>query len=253
MSRIPEILQLLRENRFDSAIPLVAETLRSAATESPQKLTDQARELVRYQGFFKNTAQAMTSESYFRSVHNLLSELAGPESPAAMAAAENLAGLLGSIDKVDEAIALREKVLAHVSGRFPNDDQRVMIVRDGLSVLYQRAGRDDKLKALYQDTGLCEHLQTAEEYVRDHGGRVISSGRPWSANCHVWVYFDTILDCDGLIKCLGLASCVRTHDHRGTHDGSERGIVCTVHHDGIMGRHPADAPASAKIVTAIQE
>jgi hypothetical protein len=249
MSRIPEVLQLLRGNRFDSAIPLVTEILRNAAAESSQKLADEARELVRYQGFFKDTAQAMTSESYFRTVHNLLSELAGPESPAAMAAAENLAGLLGSINKVDEAIALREKVLAHVSGRFPKDDQRVMIVRDGLSILYQRAGHEDKLKALYQDTGLCEHLQPAEQYVRDHGGRVISSGRPWSANCHVWVYFDTILDCDGLIKGLGLAPCVQTHDHRGTHDGSERGIVCTVHHDGVMGPHPADAPVSAKIVT----
>ena len=249
MSKTPEILQLLRENRFDTAITLVTEALRNAARESPQKLTDEARELVRFQGFFKNAAQAMTSEAYFRTVHSLLSELAGPESPVAMAAAENLAGLLGSIDKVDEAIALRERVLAHLSGRFPSDDQRVTIVRDGLSVLYQRAGLEEKLKALYQDTGLCEHLRTAESYVRDHGGRVISSGRPWSANCHVWVYFDTLLDCDRLIKGLGLAPCIQVHDHRGTHDGSERGIVCTVHHDGIMGPHPADAPASAKIVT----
>jgi len=249
MSKTPEILQLLRENRFDTATTLVTEALRNAARESPQKLTDEARALVRFQGFFKNTAEAMTSESYFRTVHSLLAELAGPESPAAMAAAENLAGLLGSIGKVEEAIALREKILAHLSGRFPSDDPRVMIVRDGLSVLYQRAGDENKLKALYQDTGLCEHLRPAEKYVREQGGRVISTGQPWSANCHVWVYFDTLLDCDRLIQGLGLASCVQIHDHRGTHDGSERGIVCTVHHDGIMGPHPVDAPASAKVVT----
>lgn len=249
MSTIPEILQLLRERKFDTVIPLVTETLRKAAAESPQKLTEAARELVRYQGFFGNTAEARTSEPYFRAVHSVLTELAGPESPPAMAAMENLAGLLGSIDKVDEAITLREKVLAHVSDHFPRDDQRVMIVRDGLSILYQRAGREDKLKALYQDTGLCEHLSAAEEYIRNQGGRVISTGRPWSANCHVWVYFDTLLDCDRLIKGLHLDSCVQIHDHRGTHDGSERGIVCTIHHDGIMGPHPADAPASVKTVT----
>ena len=249
MNTIPEILQLLRENRFDSAITQVTETLRQAAAESPQKLMDVARDLVRWQGFFKNTAQAMTSEPYFRSVHSLLEELTGPESPAAMAAAENLAGLLGSIGKVDEAITLREKVLAHLSTRFPKDDQRVMIVRDGLSILYQRAGRDNKLKELYQDTGLCEHLQAAEKYIREQGGRVVSSGRPWSANCHVWIFFDAILDCDRLVQGLGLASCVQVHDHRGTHDGSERGIVCTVHHDGIMGPHPADASPAAKTVT----
>src|SRR6187200_2271131 len=102
MSTTSEILQLLRENRFDSAIPLVTEALRHAAAESPQRLADTARELVHFQGFFRNTAQAMTAEPYFRTVHSLLSELAGTESPPAMAAAENLAGLLGSIDKLDE-------------------------------------------------------------------------------------------------------------------------------------------------------
>jgi hypothetical protein len=249
MSSIPEILQLLRENRFDAAIPLVTETLRRAAAESPQKLSEAAQELVRFQGFFKNTAEAMSSEGYFRAVHLLLTELTGAESRAALTAAENLAGLLGSIGKVDEAIGLREMVLAHVSKSFPSDDPRVLIVRDGLSVLYQRAGLEEKLKELYRDTGLCEHLKPAETFVRDHGGRVISSGRPWSANCHVWVYFDTILDSDRLIQGLGLASCVQVHDHRGTHDGSERGIVCTIHHDGVMGPHPSDASPATRTVT----
>ena len=250
MSTIPEILQLLKENRFDEAVPLVTESLRGAASESPQRLTDVARELVHWKGFFKNTDQAITSERYFRKVHGLLGELAGPESPAAMAAAENLAGLLGSIDQTDEAIALRERVLAHLLGRFRSDDQRVMIARDGLSILYQRAGREEKLKELYKDTGLCEHLQAAEKYVRDQGGRIVSAGRPWSANCRMWVYFDTILDSESLIQALGLDTCVQVHDHRGTHDGSERGIVCTIHHDGIMGPHPADASPAAKTVKA---
>jgi len=249
MATIPEILQLLREHRFDEAIPLVTTTLRNAASESPQKLTDCARDLVRFQGFFKNTSQASTSENYFRAVHDLLGELAGPDSPAAMAAADNLGSLLGSIDKIDEAIPLRERVLAHLQKRFPGDDQRVMLVRDGLGILYRRAGREDKLNEIFKNTGLCEHLRAAEKYVRDHGGRVVYSGRPWSASCHVWVYFDTILDSDRLIKGLGLDACVQVHDHRGTHDGSERGIVCTVHNDGIMGPHPADASPAAKTVT----
>jgi hypothetical protein len=249
MSKLSEILELLQDNRFDDAIPLVTATLRNAAAESPQKLAEVARDFVRFQGFFRNNAEAVRSEPYFRTVHSLLSELAGPESPVAMSAAENLGGLLGSIGKVEEAIALREKVLTHLSNRFPSDDQRVMIVRDGLGILYQRAGREDKLKELFHDTGLCEHLRTAEKYVRDHGGRVLSAGRPWSANCHVWVYFDTILDCDRLIHGLGLASCVQIHDHRGTHDGSERGIVCTVHNDGVMGPHPSDASPATKTVT----
>jgi hypothetical protein len=249
MSTVPEILHLLRENRFDEAIPLLTAALRSAAAQSPDRLTEAARDVVSWKGHFKNTSQAITSEPYFRAVHGLLAELAGPESPAAIAAADNLGGLLGSIDKVDEAIALREKVLTHLRSRFPNDDQRVMVVRDGLSILYRRTGREEQLNELFRDTGLCEHLTPAEKYVRDHGGRVVSAGRPWSANCHVWVYFDTMLDSDRLIKGLGLDPCVQAHDHRGTHDGSERGIVCTIHHDGLMGPHPSDASAATKTVT----
>ena len=246
---VPEILQLLRDNRFDDVIPIVTETLRNAAGQSPQKLAEVARDLLRWQGFFKNTAQAMTSESYFRTVHGLLAELSGPSSPTTIAAAENLAGLLGSIGKIEEAIALREMGLADMSQRLPGDDPRLMMVRDGLSILYQRIGREDKLNELYKDTGLCEHLQAAEKYVREQGCRVISTAQPWSANCHVWVYFDVLLDCDRLIKGLGLASCVRVHDHRGTHDGSECGIVCTIHNDGIMGPHPADASPTTRKVT----
>src|SRR5262245_47682003 len=146
MSVIPELAQLLQARQFDSATAVVSTTLRAAAAESREKLTTAARDVVRWKGFFKNTAEAVASEPYFRGVYALLTELAGAESPEAMAAADNLGGLLGSIDKVDEAIDLREMVLAHVSSRLPADDPLVMIVRDGLSILYQRAGRDDKLK-----------------------------------------------------------------------------------------------------------
>jgi len=249
-STVPAILQMLQENRFDSAIPAVTQTLREAAAESPRRLTEVAQALVRWQGFFKNTAEAMASEPYFRTVHTLLEELAGPDSPAAMAAANNLGGLLGSINKLDEAISLREKVLAHLTSRYRTDDQRVMIAEDGLRMLYRRAGRQDKLEQLDAGTALCEHLQAAEKYICDQGARVVSRGRPWSANCHVWVYVDALLDCERLITGLALPSCIHIHDHRGTHDGSERGVVCTIHNDGIMGLHPEDASAAIKTITA---
>jgi len=245
----PTILQLLREYRLDSVIPIVTQTLRDAAEESPKRLTEVAQEIVRWQGVFKNNAQAKTSEPYFRTLYTLLEELAGPDSSVALTAADNLAGILASIGKLDEAISLRERVLAQLRRRFPGDDQRVMNVRDGLTILYQRAGQDRKLGPLYADAAVCEHLQAADKYVRDQGAHVISAGRPWSANCHIWIYFDALLDCERLIKGLGLAPCVQIHDHRGTHDGSERGIVCTIHNDGVMGPHPEDASPAAKIIT----
>ena len=113
MNTVPKFLQLLRENKFDDVIPVITQMLRDAAEESPKRLAEVSRDIVRWQGFFKNNAQAMTSEVYFRTVHALLEELAGPDASVTMTAAENLSGILGSIGKVDEAISLREKVLAH--------------------------------------------------------------------------------------------------------------------------------------------
>jgi hypothetical protein len=251
MAGMQTIFQMLRESRFDDVIPIVSQTLRDAASESPQRLTEVAREIVRWQGIFKNTAQARTSETYFRTVHALLQELTGPDSAPAMAATENLAGLLGAIGNLEEAIQLREKVLTYLLSRFPKDDQRVMIVRDGLAILYRRAGRDEKAGELYGDTALCEHLKPVENYLRTNGIPVFSSNRPWSANCHIWVYFDALLDCQSLIDGLHLDSCIQIHDHRGTHDGSERGIVCTIHNDGIMGRHPSDASPLTRTVSGL--
>src|SRR5262245_43127613 len=154
MSDRTAILQMLRECRFDDVTPIVIRTLRDAAAESPQRLAEVARDVVRWRGFFKNNAEAMTSESYFRAVHSVLLELAGADSPVTVTAADNLAGLLGSIGKVDEAISLREEVVRYMSSRLPSDDQRLLIVRDGLAVLYRRAGREDRLAELYAMIGI---------------------------------------------------------------------------------------------------
>jgi hypothetical protein len=243
-----EILKLLKDCRFEEAIPLVERTLREAATVSPDRLTEVARGIVAWQGIFRNTGEMRASENYFRAVYRLLQELAGAESPAAMAAAENLAGILGSLDQFEEAILLREKVLASVRQRFSADDPRVMRVRDGLVFLYRRAGRGEKIAGLYRDIALCAHLAGALEYVLGQNAQVVSCGQPWSKNCHIWVYFDALLDCEALIKELELDPCVRIHDHRGTHDGSERGIVCTVHQDALMGIHPSGAGSQTRTI-----
>jgi len=250
LTAISSVLQMLRAQQFDDAVPAVSDALRQAAAESPGRLTEVAGEIVRWPGIFPNTDQAKRSEPFFRTVYSLLSELSGPESPLAMTAAQNLAGLLGSIDKIDEAISLRERLLDHVTHRFPSDDQRVMMARDSLAILYRRAGLEEMADHLYDETGLCEHLRSAEQYVRASGARVVACCRPWTTNCHIWVYVDSLLDCERLIANLRLDSCIQLHDHRGTHDGSERGIVCTLHNDAIMGPHPADAPPGVKTISA---
>jgi hypothetical protein len=124
-----------------------------------------------------------------------------------------------------------------------------MQVRDSLAFLYGRAGEELKATELFIDVGLCEHLSQAERYILSQGAKVVSCCRPWSENCHIWVYFDAMLDCERLIQGLGLDACIVIHDHRGTHEGSERGLVCSVHHDGLMGPHPSDAGPQVRTVT----
>ncbi|HET7841437.1 MAG TPA: hypothetical protein VFM21_07525 [Terriglobia bacterium] len=102
------LVELLKACEFDVAIRLADQMLREAAN-SPEHMTGAAREIVAWKGIFRKSKEAAASETYFRAVHSLLAELAGPESTSAMAAPENLDGILGSLDKVDEAIHMREK------------------------------------------------------------------------------------------------------------------------------------------------
>ena len=66
-------------------------------------------------------------------------------------------------------------------------------------------------------------------------------GQPWTANCREWVYFACCLSNADIRRRFESADCAVDHSHRGTHDGQEQGFVCAIHHDGIMGIHPAYA------------
>ncbi|HEX4605087.1 MAG TPA: endonuclease domain-containing protein [Candidatus Angelobacter sp.] len=65
-------------------------------------------------------------------------------------------------------------------------------------------------------------------------------GQPWSKNCREWVYFDCFLDIDSIRRQFNLPACVIDHVHRGTHDGRERGLVCSECNDAIMGVYEAE-------------
>jgi hypothetical protein len=85
---------------------------------------------------------------------------------------------------------------------------------------------------------LCEHIRPLAEHLVSLGAKATYAGTPWSRNCRTWVYFDRVIDCEALLAQFKPPACVTLHDHRGTHDGSERGLQCGEHHDAVMGRHP---------------
>lgn len=91
---------------------------------------------------------------------------------------------------------------------------------------------------------ICEHLRPLEEAIVARGIRETFRGQAWSRNCREWVHFDCYIDTAAVRQAIDLPSCVVDHAHRGTHDGQERGFVCSDCHDAIMGRYePAgDAP-----------
>ena len=86
---------------------------------------------------------------------------------------------------------------------------------------------------------VCEHLLPLEQALLSRGVAEIFRGQAWSMNCREWVYFDCFLDTDAIRKHFTLPEGVHDHSHRGTHDGQERGLVCTVCKDAIMGLYEA--------------
>jgi len=86
----------------------------------------------------------------------------------------------------------------------------------------------------------CRHLYPLEATLIASGIRETTRGQVWSERCREWVYFDCTLDVSALQERFRFDSCVAVHEHRGTHDGSEKGFYCSTCHDGIMGYHPSD-------------
>jgi hypothetical protein len=92
---------------------------------------------------------------------------------------------------------------------------------------------------------VCEHLRPLEELLIARGIRVTFRGQAWSMNCREWVYFDCFLDTNAIRKAMTFPVYVQDHAHRGTHDGEERGLVCTQCHDAIIGLYE---PVTGKLI-----
>jgi hypothetical protein len=81
----------------------------------------------------------------------------------------------------------------------------------------------------------CEHLRPLEEALRAEGFACTFRGQAWSEAQGIWAYYNCIMEVDTLRKRFALPNLVETHSHRGTHDGSELGFICTSCGTGLMG------------------
>ena len=90
---------------------------------------------------------------------------------------------------------------------------------------------------------VCEHLSPLEKAVLAEEVPVTFRGQALSMNCREWVYFDCFLDTSEIRNHISFPDCVQDHSHRGTHNGQERGLVCPLCNDAIMGPYE---PVAAK-------
>jgi hypothetical protein len=91
---------------------------------------------------------------------------------------------------------------------------------------------------MHEESKLCEHLRPVGEYLRSRGARVSYAGQAWSDQCRYWVYFATVLDVDDLRKRFSLPESVVVHENLDERSGTERGLVCEVDRDAVMGLLP---------------
>jgi hypothetical protein len=91
----------------------------------------------------------------------------------------------------------------------------------------------------------CDHLKPLEQAILARGIPETFRGKAWGLNCREWVYFDCFIDTEAVRRSFTLPECVQDHTHRGTHDGQEKGFVCSTCHDAIMGRYEPVAGGAA--------
>ena len=82
---------------------------------------------------------------------------------------------------------------------------------------------------------ICKHLQPIEAELIHLGIAETFRGQAWTKNCREWVYFDCYLDLASLRKRLALDPCVVDHTNDDPRSGCERGLVCNIHWDAIVG------------------
>ena len=85
---------------------------------------------------------------------------------------------------------------------------------------------------------LCEHLRELETAIQERGIEETYRGQAWGERCREWVYFDCRIDLARARERFKLAECIHDHEHFGTHDGQESGLVCSECNDAVMGIHP---------------
>lgn len=86
---------------------------------------------------------------------------------------------------------------------------------------------------------MCEHLKQLDDDLQQKGIRETFRGQAWSDNTREWVYYDCILDLEGIQKKYQFPDFVKVHINNDNRSGLEAGFYCEKCQDGVMGHHPS--------------
>jgi hypothetical protein len=81
------------------------------------------------------------------------------------------------------------------------------------------------------------------------GVPAIWQGRPWSANCREWIYYNCLFDPQALKQRLSLCEHIIVHEYNDVKVAAERGLFCPQCNDAVMGKHPANIAADTIIIS----
>lgn len=88
---------------------------------------------------------------------------------------------------------------------------------------------------------VCEHLRALDEELTAAGIPVDYRERqPRACHCRAWTRFSRYLDLNSIRARMNFPACVEEHEWNDIWTGNERGFVCTVHDDAVIGDYAID-------------
>jgi hypothetical protein len=186
---------------------------------------------------FGHVSKLAPALPYYEAVARTLGPLLDRGDSARARCFQNLATVLATIGRVEEAERIRRDVFDDLrAARPPGDDERIRACQWLASVL-RRSGEHSAADALYAEVPICTHLRPLREALLRRGAFITNAGHLWS-DAGISLWFSAVLDPDELRRELALDACVIRTENDDPRSGPELGLYCKTHRDSVVGPHP---------------
>jgi hypothetical protein len=187
---------------------------------------------------FGHSAQFAEALPYYEAVAARLCPLLDRGDTARLRCFQNLALVLATIGRSGEAERIRRDVFEELRATRPPEDAARISACHEVACALRAHGEHAAADALYGEVPVCEHLRPVREYLLRTGAHVSDAGYLWSTSSRVSLWFDAVMDPEGIHRRLALDACVVKTESDDPRTGPELGLYCEVHHDSVVGPHP---------------